>query len=282
MSRVFKSRVFNAACVQVNASDDMNGNIATIVGMATEARQQGADMVFLPENAVLMTWGRANILANAFPEDEHPGLIALKALARDTGLWVHGGTLHVRIGERAANRTLVISPDGMIVGRYDKIHMFDVSLANGETYRESATFEAGSALSTVALPWGVLGLSVCYDIRFPQLYRALAHAGADIITIPAAFTRTTGEAHWHVLQRARAMENACWVISPAQTGTHANNRQTFGHAVIVDPWGTVVADAGTEPGLIMAEIDMSQVAEVRAMIPSLGHDRPFSLPAQAD
>jgi len=270
------SGVFKAACVQVNASTHMTANIATVVGLAREARQQGADMVFLPENALMMQWGRTPILAEAHTEDEHPGLAALRALARDTGLWVHGGTLHIHLGERAANRTLVINPDGEIVGRYDKIHMFDVDLPNGERYRESATFQPGEAACLVSLPWGTLGLSVCYDIRFAALYRALAHAGADILTIPAAFTRTTGEAHWHVLQRARAIETGCWVISPAQTGSHANDRKTFGHSLIVDPWGTVVADAGLDPGIIVAEVDVGKVAEVRAMIPSLTHDRPIS------
>lgn len=273
------SSVFRAACVQVNAGIDMAANIATVVGLATEARQQGADMVFLPENAVMMQAGRANVLAEARTEDEHPALAAFRALARETGLWVHGGTLHVRLPDgRAANRTLVINPAGDIVGRYDKIHMFDVDLANGESYRESATFQPGGQAIIVDLPWGRLGLSVCYDIRFAALYRALAQAGADIITIPAAFTRPTGEAHWHILQRARAIETGCWVISPAQTGVHANDRKTYGHSLIIDPWGTIVADAGLDPGLIIADIDVGKVAEVRAMVPSLGHDRAFTGP----
>lgn len=273
------SRFFKAACIQVNASTDMAANIATVVGFATEARQQGADMIFLPENAVMMQWGRANVMANAYSEEEHPGLAALRTLARKTGLWVHGGTLHINLGERAANRTLVINPEGDIVGRYDKIHMFDVSLANGERYRESATFQPGESAHIIDLPWGKLGLSVCYDIRFAPLYRALAQAGAEILTIPAAFTRTTGEAHWHVLQRARAIETGCWVISPAQTGTHAGDRNTYGHSLIIDPWGTVVADAGLAPGIIVAEINVDKVAEVRSMIPSLTHDRAFTPPS---
>lgn len=274
---------FRAACLQVNALNDMAANIATASALIRSAKDQGADMVFMPENVVMMEWGKANILAKAHPEDSHPGLAAFRTLARDLGLWLHCGTLAVRVEEdRVANRTLVLSPDGDIVGRYDKIHMFDVDLDNGESYRESATFRPGSQAVLVDLPWGKLGLSVCYDLRFPHLFRALAQTGADFLTIPAAFTRVTGQAHWHVLQRARAIETGCYVLSPAQTGTHINNRQTYGHSLIVDPWGQVLADAGEAPGLILADIDPAQVAAVRGKVPSLRHDQDFIfLPQEA-
>lgn len=269
---------FRAACIQVNAGTDMDANIAEAVRLTRQARAEGAHMVFMPENVTMMEWGRANIVGKARGEADHPGLAAFRALAEDLGIWLHCGTLSILLPNgMIANRTYVVSPDGAIAARYDKIHMFDVDLGNGESYRESATFQPGQQAVTVDLPWGRLGLSVCYDIRFPHLYRALAKAGAAFLTIPAAFTRVTGQAHWHVLQRARAIETGCYVLSPAQTGTHANNRQTFGHAVIIDPWGEVLADAGEEPGFILADIDPAKVAEVRGKVPSLSHDRPFGL-----
>lgn len=273
---------FTAACVQVNASEDMAGNIATAVRLARAARDKGADMVFMPENVAMMTWGRDNLFAAAHEEDSHPALAAFRDLAKEMGVWLHCGTLHVRLGtDRLANRSLVLNAEGEIVARYDKIHMFDVDLGGGESYRESATFAPGEQAVVVDLPWGRLGLSVCYDIRFPHLYRALAQAGADFLTIPAAFTKVTGEAHWHVLQRARAIETGCFVISPAQTGTHARGRKTFGHSLMIEPWGGVLADGGEAPGVILAEIDPARVEEVRGKVPSLGHDRPFEVTAPA-
>lgn len=269
---------FRAACLQVNAGTDMDANIAEAVRLTRQARAEGAHMVFMPENVTMMEWGRANIVGKARTEADHPGLAAFRALAEELSIWLHCGTLAILLPNgMVANRTYVVSPDGAIAARYDKIHMFDVDLGNGESYRESATFEPGQRAVAVELPWGKLGLSVCYDIRFPYLYRALAKAGASYLTIPAAFTRVTGQAHWHVLQRARAIETGCYVLSPAQTGTHANNRLTYGHAVIIDPWGDVLADAGEEPGFIIADIDPAKVAEVRGKVPSLSHDRPFGM-----
>ncbi|MGC2854531.1 carbon-nitrogen hydrolase family protein [Novispirillum sp. DQ9] len=269
---------FRAACLQVNAGTDMDANIAEAVRLTRQARAEGAHMVFMPENVTMMEWGRANIVGKARTEADHPGLAAFRALAEELSIWLHCGTLAILLPNgMVANRTYVVSPDGAIAARYDKIHMFDVDLGNGESYRESATFDPGQRAVAVELPWGKLGLSVCYDIRFPYLYRALAKAGASYLTIPAAFTRVTGQAHWHVLQRARAIETGCYVLSPAQTGTHANNRQTYGHAVIIDPWGEVLADAGEEPGFIIADIDPAKVAEVRGKVPSLSHDRPFGM-----
>jgi predicted amidohydrolase len=274
-----RDRKVIVGCVQINATPEIADNLATVRRLVGQAREAGARMVFLPENVAMMDWGRGNLLAKAAPEEDHPALAGLRAIAVDFGVWLHGGTIHVLLpgGDKIANRTLVLSPTGEIVARYDKIHMFDVDLGGGESYRESATFEPGRDGVVVDLPWGRLGLSICYDLRFPALYRTLAKAGAEVLTIPAAFTRTTGEAHWHVLQRARAIETGCWVVSPAQTGTHANDRKTYGHALIVDPWGAVVADAGEDEGVIVAEIDLDRVAQVRGQVPSLTHDRPFGL-----
>lgn len=261
---------FVAACLQVNASNDMAANIAVASDLTRKAVARGAQLVLMPENVAMMEWGRDNIMAKAMPEETHTALKAFRVLAKDLSIWLHCGSLAVLLPNRkVANRTYVVNPSGDVVAKYDKIHMFDVDLGNGESYRESATFEAGNASTLVDLPWGKLGLTICYDLRFPHLYRHLAQAGADFLTVPAAFTKVTGEAHWHVLQRARAIETGCYVFAPAQTGTHANDRKTFGHALIISPWGEVLADAGTEPGFITATIDPAEVAKARGRVPAI-------------
>jgi predicted amidohydrolase len=179
--------------------------------------------------------------------------------------------------DRAANRSFLINRKGEIVARYDKIHMFDVDLASGESYRESRNFRPGELAVIANLPWGRLGLTVCYDLRFPALYRALAEAGVSFLTVPSAFTRQTGEAHWQVLLRARAIENGCFVFAAAQGGRHENGRETFGHSLVVDPWGRILAEGGTEPGVVIADIDSAAVADARARIPSLQHGRRFEI-----
>lgn len=267
------------ACVQVNATTDLDHNIKAASRFVREAKDFGADLVAMPENVAMMQWGRANILAHAFPQGQHPALAAFRHLAAELSLWLHTGTLQIAIGDgMVANRAFVVNPAGEIVAAYDKIHMFDVELAGGENYRESATFQPGDRAVVAHTPWGGLGLTICYDLRFPHLFRALAKAGAKLITVPAAFTRQTGMAHWHVLLRARAIETGCYVLAPGQCGTHANNRQTYGHSLIISPWGEVLAEAGETPGLILAEIDPAKVDEARRMIPALSHDRPFALP----
>lgn len=272
--------LFQAACIQVNASNDMAANIEKASHLVRAARSQGADIVLMPENVSMMEWGRANLLAKAKPEESHPALAAFRELARETGAWLQIGSLGVLVeGERVANRGYVIDSQGSIVASYDKIHMFDVDLGNGEVYRESSTFRPGEKAVTVQTPWGRLGVTICYDLRFPQLYRALAKAGAEFLSVPAAFTRTTGRAHWHVLLRARAIETGCYVLAPAQCGEHIGGRQTYGHALIVSPWGEVLAEAGEEPGFVIATIDPSMVAEARRKVPSLSHDRSFQDPA---
>jgi predicted amidohydrolase len=270
---------FKAACIQVTAGRELSPNIEAACGLAREARAAGADLVLMPENVAMMEWGKAAITAKAMPEPEHIALAAFRDLARETGLWLHCGTLAVLAPDgRVANRAFVIAPDGAVVASYDKIHMFDVDLPNGESYRESATFAPGQRAVIAQTPWGGLGLTICYDLRFPHLFRSLAKAGASFITVPAAFTRVTGMAHWHLLLRARAIETGAFIFAPAQTGKHETGRETYGHALIVAPWGEVLGDAGEHPGFVMAEIDTDRVAEARGQIPCLMHDRAYDGP----
>lgn len=267
---------FKAACVQVNAGDDMAANIEAACDYARGAALLGAELVLFPENVAMMTFGDDLIRANAFDEADHPAIAAFQELARSLDIWLHGGTLAIKVGDKIANRAFVFAPDGSIAATYDKIHMFDVDLGNGESYQESATFTPGDELALAQTPWGGLGLSTCYDVRFPYLYRALAQGGADFLAVPAAFTVPTGQAHWDVLLRARAIETGCFVFAPAQTGSHAGGRETYGHSLIIDPWGEVLADAGTEPGIIITDIDPAKVQDVRAKVPSLSHTREMS------
>lgn len=273
-------RPFRAALVQVNAGNDMDHNIWRACDAIRRARAGGAELVLLPENVAMMELGRKNVLAQARRPEDHPALSAFKEVARETGAWVAAGTLAVLQDDgRAANRAYVLAPDGAIAAHYDKIHMFDVNLSAEETYRESETFRPGDQAVVVPIPFARLGLTVCYDVRFPYLYRALAQAGADVIMVPAAFTVPTGRAHWHVLLRARAIETGCYVLAPAQHGTHPHERRTYGHALAVDPWGEVIADAGeADFEILHVTLDPAAVDEARRRIPSLTHDRPFAGP----
>jgi deaminated glutathione amidase len=260
---------FTVACLQVNASNDLATNLDEMANLTRKAAAAGAEIVLMPENLLMMEWGRENIIAKAMPEDSHKGLRYLSMLAKELGIWLHCGSLSVLLpGSKVANRTYVLNPNGIVKATYDKIHMFDVDLGPGERYSESKTFRAGSLPAWVDLPWGRLGLTICYDLRFPGLYRHLARSGAHFLTVPSAFTKITGEAHWHVLMRARAIETGCFVFAPAQSGSHGK-RETYGHALIVNPWGEVLADAGEKPGFITANIDPDEVAKARARIPSL-------------
>jgi predicted amidohydrolase len=273
-------RPFKAALVQVNAGNDMDHNIWRACDAIRRARAGGAELVLLPENVAMMELGRKNGLAQAHRPEDHPALAAFKEVARETGAWVAAGTLAVLQDDgRAANRAYVLAPDGSVAAHYDKIHMFDVNLSAEETYRESETFRPGDQAVVVPMPFARLGLTVCYDVRFPYLYRALAQAGADVIMVPAAFTVPTGRAHWHVLLRARAIETGCYVLAPAQHGTHPHDRRTYGHALAVDPWGEVIADAGeADFEILHVTLDPAAVDEARRRIPSLTHDRPFAGP----
>ena len=271
--------ILRAACIQMTSGIDVAGNIAVSTDLVRRAHAAGAQIVGLPEVANLCDRNRSRILENARSEQDDPALAAWRKLAAELGVWLLAGSLVVRVGPgKLANRGFLIAPDGSISAKYDKLHRFDVDLANGESYRESALFDAGDRAVLAATPWGGLGMTICYDMRFPQLYRSLAKAGAAMIWVPAAFTRTTGRAHWHVLLRARAIETGAFVLAPAQCGDHPDGRSTYGHALIVSPWGEVLADAGEEPGFIVADLDLDRVAEARAMIPALRHDRDFAPP----
>ena len=273
--------VFTAACVQLSSTREVEPNIAQASDLIRRAREQGADLIMTPEVSDMMEPKRALRLEKVRNEANHLMLAAFRELTRETGAWLLLGSAVVKPeggGERLANRSFLIAPSGDIVQRYDKIHMFDVELAGGESYRESSAFRPGEAAVLAQLPWGVLGMTVCYDLRFPQLYRALAQAGADFLSIPSAFTVPTGRAHWHVLMRARAIETGCFVFAPAQWGEHAEGRKTYGHSLIVAPWGEILAEAQDGIGFITAAIDPTKVAEARRAVPSLGHDRPFTAP----
>ncbi len=267
---------FKAACIQTNSARDVAPNLEAVAPLVRAARDAGADFILTPENVSMLEPRSRLLREKAMPEEDHPALPAFRDLAREVGAWLLVGSLAVRLeGGGIANRSYLLDADGAIVARYDKIHMFDVDLDGGERYRESAIYAPGDRAVVAETPWGRVGMTVCYDLRFPHLYRSLAKAGADILTVPAAFTRTTGRAHWHVLLRARAIETGCFVIAPAQCGDHAEGRQTFGHSLIIDPWGRVLADGGEEPGIVAADIDPAAVAETRRKIPSLGHDRDY-------
>ena len=271
---------FQAACIQLRSSADVAENIETVDSLVREAVRAGAQYVQTPEMTNIIQRDRAALAASIAPEGSDRAVARFAALARELGVVLHIGSLALKAADgRIANRALVFGRGGHVLARYDKIHLFDVDLPNGESWRESAVYHPGDRAAVVDLPWLKLGLSICYDIRFPQLYRAEAHAGAAALTAPAAFTRQTGEAHWHVLQRARAIENGAFVISAAQAGKHADGRQTFGHSIIVAPWGEVLAEAGGEgPEIISAEIDPAKSADARARIPALKNERPFALP----
>ncbi|HET7849582.1 MAG TPA: carbon-nitrogen hydrolase family protein [Pseudolabrys sp.] len=269
---------FKAAMIQMRSGLAPAANIDAAARMIGEARAAGADYVQTPEMTNIMEAKRERLLATIAEENADASLATFRELARTLGIFIHVGSLAIKVSpDRAANRAFLIDPRGEIAARYDKIHMFDVDLADGESYRESRSYRPGELAVLSDLPWGRLGLSICYDLRFPALYRALAEAGAIFLAIPSAFTRKTGEAHWHALMRARAIENGCFVFAAAQAGKHENGRETYGHSLIVDPWGRVLAEADGEPGFIMAEIDPAQVATARTRIPSLQHGRRFEI-----
>jgi predicted amidohydrolase len=269
---------FKAAMIQMRSGLKPAANLDDAMRLIGEAKAAGADYVQTPEMTNIMEVKRDRLFATIVEEESDPTLAAMRELARKFGIFIHIGSLAIKVApQKAANRGFLIAPAGEIAARYDKIHMFDVDLGSGESYRESNSYRPGDIAITADIPWGRLGLTICYDLRFPALYRALAEAGATMLAIPSAFTQQTGEAHWHVLMRARAIENTCFVMAAAQGGKHENGRATFGHSLIVDPWGRILAEGGTEPGFIMAEINHALVAEARARVPSLQHGRRFEI-----
>lgn len=269
---------FKAACVQNCATPDANHDIGVLARLIRDAAKQGAQFVATPEYCAGLDT-RDGLLYPVAPEErDHPVLPAMADLVRELDIWLLIGSIGVRAEDgRINNRSYMLKPDGSIAARYDKIHMFDVDLGPGKVYRESATIAPGGDAVISPCIEGHIGLSICYDLRFAALYRAYAQAGAEMLATPAAFTRITGEAHWHVLQRARAIENGAYVVAPCQYGTLEGGSQCYGHSLIVDPWGRVLADGGTDEGVIVAGIDLGQVKLCRSRIPSLQHDRPFTL-----
>ncbi|WP_371347406.1 carbon-nitrogen hydrolase family protein [Ancylobacter sp. IITR112] len=274
---------FRAALIQMRTAKDVAANVAAASALIRRAAAEGASYIQTPEMTGTMEENREALFRVLHAEEDDPALAAFRALAAELNVHLHIGSLAVRASEhRAANRSYLLAPDGSIAARYDKIHMFDVDLPNGDVYRESAAYRPGELAIVADLPQIRLGLTICYDLRFPALFRALAEAGAGMIAAPAAFTQSTGEAHWHILLRARAIETGCFVLAAAQGGTHENGRKTFGHSLIIDPWGTILAEGGSEPGIIAAEIDPAEVARVRGRIPSLSNGRRFELVMPAD
>jgi len=275
-------RPFTVACVQTTSGRDIAANIKMASALVRAARKAGADLIGLPETVNIMEPKGSLLSDKVAVAGGDAGLKALRALASEVGAWLLAGSLVVPAAKKKgakgmlANRSFLIDPKGAVRARYDKIHMFDVDLGKGEVYRESKSYAAGTKAVTARLPWGRLGMTVCYDLRFPQLYRALAQEGADFLSVPSAFTRPSGSAHWHVLLRARAIETGCFVFAPAQCGVHEGGRKTYGHSLIVDPWGEVLADGGDEPGFVAARIEPERVIEARRRIPSLDHDRHFA------
>lgn len=267
-----------AALLQTTSGTDPARNARLIVDAIVQAKAQGADMLFTPEMVGQLDRDRRRAAAAMTNEADNIVLAQVRQAAAKSGLWVLLGSLALkdeRADGRWCNRSFVIDGSGAIRARYDKIHLFDVDLATGESWRESSVYGPGGRVVAVDTPWARLGLSICYDVRFPDLYRALSNAGATILLVPSAFTEPTGKAHWHVLLRARAIEAGCFVIAPAQTGIHEDGRRTFGHSCVVDPWGDILLDMGTETGLALADIDMERVAEVRLRIPAISNRRPI-------
>jgi predicted amidohydrolase len=273
-----KSSTFRVGLVQMRSGRNPQANLDAASKLIGEAKRAGADYVQTPEMTNVMESGRARLFSAIVAEENDHCLATFREVARALAIHLHVGSLAIKVSpDKAANRSFLIDPQGEIVARYDKIHMFDVDLAGGESYRESENFRSGETAVVADLPWGRLGLTVCYDLRFPALYRALAEAGSAFLAVPSAFTRQTGEAHWHVLLRARAIENGSFVLAAAQGGKHENGRETFGHSLVVDPWGRVLAEGGIEPGVVIADIDPAEAAAARARIPSLQHGRRFEV-----
>jgi predicted amidohydrolase len=273
-----QDQTFTAAMVQLRSGLTPGPNLEQATKLIREAAAAGADYVLTPEVSNMMQLNREALFENLAEEADDLSLRAYRDLAHELKIHLHIGSLALRATpDRAVNRSFLIDPEGVVLASYDKIHMFDIDLDNGESYRESANYQPGETAVISDLPWGRIGLTICYDVRFPALYRALAESGAAFLSVPSAFTKPTGEAHWHTLLRARAIENGAFVFAAAQGGLHENKRETFGHSLIIDPWGVVLAEGGTDPGFIIATIDPAKVASARKKIPSLQHGRRFSV-----
>ena len=280
--RSLRRKALRAGLVQLTASDDPEANLPITRAFIEEAASQGAELILTPEVTNCVSMSRDHQKAVLQDENEDFTLLGLKDAARESGVWVLVGSLALKdtMGDgRFVNRSFLVDPHGQIVARYDKIHMFDVSISETETYRESDGYRPGSTSTLARIDETGLGMTICYDLRFPHLFRDLAKAGAKIITVPSAFSPETGVAHWETLLRARAIETGCFILAPAQCGTHSAStgraRKTYGHSLVVDPWGRVLADGGEMPGVTTVDLDLSAVDDVRARLPSLSHDRPY-------
>lgn len=282
------NETFKAAVIQMCSGVDVFPNVVNACEQIRQAHGQGATFIATPENTASISLRKADIQGQTARQDSHPATSAFASLADELGIWLNIGSIGVDVEmpegspRKFANRSLLFGPNGKIEATYDKIHMFDVDVSEADTWRESETFEAGTRAVGANLPWGGLGMTICYDMRFPHLYRELAKAGADFFTVPAAFTVPTGQAHWHILLRARAIECGAYVFAPAQGGTHENGRETYGHSLIIDPWGEIIAEAGTTPDIIYGDIETAQIAKARSRLPSLTHDRTFDLDIPKD
>jgi deaminated glutathione amidase len=269
---------FRAGLVQMCSGQDVERNIEDAAALIREAAAAGAAFIATPEMTNILDTDRQRVAAIVKIEKDDPAPYAFSELARDLGVHLLIGSLALKsASEKLVNRSLLFSPKGEVLARYDKIHMFDVDLGDGQKFRESQGYEAGGSAVAADLPWGRLGLSVCYDLRFPGLYNSLAKTGSYLLSVPSAFTKLTGEAHWHVLLRARAIENAAFVLAPAQTGRHECGRESYGHSVVIGPWGEVIGEGGEAPGIVMAMIETSLAAAARKRIPALSHARRFML-----
>jgi predicted amidohydrolase len=270
----------HVACIQLSSGDDVAANVAQTCRLVRAAHAAGARFVVTPEMTSFMDARPGALQAKSQPEESHEALNSFRDLAQELSIWLLVGSMSTTVSHgKYANRSFLIAPSGELAGRYDKIHMFDVDIGDGQLYRESDIYAAGTRAVMADLPDARIGLSVCYDVRFGHLFRALAKAGAEILCVPAAFTQVSGEAHWHVLLRARAIENGAFVLAAAQCGSHPDGRQTYGHSLIVDPWGAVIADAGAQPGFVHARLNLAKVSEARRRIPALRNDREFAAPA---
>lgn len=269
---------FKVALVQNRAGADMDANIAECSKFVREAHDRGADLICLPEMCSYLYAQDGTYSVGPYPEESHPALQRFRDLAAELGTWIQPGSLAIEMPtKKLRNRALMLDSSGSVVARYDKVHMFDVDLADGESYRESQVYEAGDEAVLAPTPWGLVGLTVCYDVRFAYLYRSLAQAGASYLTVPAAFAHTTGKAHWHVLLRSRAIETGCYVFAACQWGSHGDT-VTYGHSLVVDPWGEVIVDGGESGGVVIADVDPARVEEARSMVPALRHDRVLRSP----
>ncbi len=270
-----KYKKFKVACVQMNSQANLYDNILFAKNKIIYASKKGARLILLPENCFLMTKNNKQFLKYSCNERKHQGINEMKKIAKNFGVWIIIGSVNIKEKKNFFNRSLLIDDKGRIKSRYNKIHLFSAKLPNKEFYNEKRYFKSGKKVCLTNLPWGKIGMTICYDLRFPHLYRKLAQKGADFISVPSAFTKFTGEKHWHILLRARAIETGCFIFAPAQFGNHPGKKQTYGHTLIIDPWGKIINECKNNNSVIISEINRKKVPMVRTSIPSLKLERKF-------